>query len=45
MEQRLRSGVLAHHVAEASENGDPAQHQELSSAYNVPAPRSQAPTQ
>ena len=27
------------------ENGDHAQHQELSSAYNAPASRSQAPTQ
>jgi len=32
-------------AAEASENGDPAQHQELSSAYIVPVPRSQPPTQ
>jgi hypothetical protein len=37
VEQRLRAGVLTHHGPRAAENGDPAQHQQLSSAYNVPA--------
>jgi hypothetical protein len=35
---------LTHHEQQTSENGDPAQHQELSFAYNVPAPHSPAPT-
>jgi hypothetical protein len=43
--QRLRAGVLSHRAAQASENGDAAQPQELSSAYNLPALRSQASTQ
>jgi hypothetical protein len=44
VEQRLCAGVLSHHEQQASENGDQAQRQELLSAYNVPLPRSQAPT-
>jgi hypothetical protein len=37
--------VLSHPAAQASENGDPEQHQKLSFAYNAPALHSQAPTQ
>lgn len=40
-----RTRVLSHHQQQASEHGNEAQHQELSSAYSAPVPHSQAPTQ